>query len=838
MKRLCVSLLIAVMAVGDVYAQIRLRTVSNLQITTPSPLTTFPEDQAIPTQTLTAIGGSGSYTDWAVTSGALPTGISLGAANGQLTGTPTTAGNYSFTIRVTDSAAATAFKAFTWEIEATGTLPAGWTCSDIGAVTVAGSCSESAGTWSLTSATPTLTFGQSDRYTTAYNDDSGNRYIMARVTALTTSGPFGEEGGLRVSQSLAPNSKYASCQFGTTHPQAEWRVTDGAVTSSDTGSAMATGWLRMQVLNGMPNCSYSSDGLSWTSIGMPTAPTMTGTYYFQLVVDGNDLGATSATITDVTIGDFEPPSGGPDFLGYRPHYQGFGADTLGGRTGGTRVCRITTLTISGTATWGATGDLRDCLQGLPSGCTAYIGSQANCARFVICDVSGYTTAGPTNSSGTANRITITGPYLTVALQTCPMDGEGSVSANDGSPGGLTVTDTQIDIDAHDVVIQHLRMAYADWRPCMANCTIGDYLLQVGQTANDLSNGSAHVYNVVIDHCTLMWNVANTGMIGVGGGVRNVQFLDCFFGEPIYWLGPDGSYTAQFARYVDGIVWFRNLSVSAWGRNPTIGLGGNFYTTSGGLPVFCCAPEPWIQRAALSNNVIHNPTDNSDWAGGRVYAYMSWLYAVLESPDGETGPNDMVATENIFQAGPDSGSPAGALNVAAHSNTVGNVSLFMRGNSDNWGDVTANGDQWVGFNSATQTEFHLNAVTSGTGSNIKVTSAPSWWTSYNFQTFPNAQTKAKVIANAGAYPVYRDTEVTRMANDAVNGTGTWHIDPDEVTLPTLATRTRTCSPPSSPNTVYDVESGRTRIEVWLEGIDDLDGTANCDAQRVEVTQGVE
>ncbi|WP_186424269.1 cadherin-like beta sandwich domain-containing protein [Pannonibacter sp. TSB10GB1] len=52
-------------------------------------------------QTFTASGGSGSYT-YAVTSGALPAGLSLNAGNGQLTGTPTTAGTANFTITATD----------------------------------------------------------------------------------------------------------------------------------------------------------------------------------------------------------------------------------------------------------------------------------------------------------------------------------------------------------------------------------------------------------------------------------------------------------------------------------------------------------------------------------------------------------------------------------------------------------------------------------------------------------------------------------------------------------------------------------------------------------------
>ncbi|MGE3854997.1 MAG: Ig domain-containing protein, partial [Planctomycetota bacterium] len=50
----------------------------------------------------TAAGGAPAYT-WAVSAGSLPPGVSLGSGTGQLTGTPSTAGNYAFTIRVTDT---------------------------------------------------------------------------------------------------------------------------------------------------------------------------------------------------------------------------------------------------------------------------------------------------------------------------------------------------------------------------------------------------------------------------------------------------------------------------------------------------------------------------------------------------------------------------------------------------------------------------------------------------------------------------------------------------------------------------------------------------------------
>jgi len=68
--------------------------------------------------TLAATGGTGTYTSWAVTSGSVPAGMVLSAA-GVLSGTPTTAGNNSFAVKVTDSASNTASATFTLTVEAT-----------------------------------------------------------------------------------------------------------------------------------------------------------------------------------------------------------------------------------------------------------------------------------------------------------------------------------------------------------------------------------------------------------------------------------------------------------------------------------------------------------------------------------------------------------------------------------------------------------------------------------------------------------------------------------------------------------------------------------------------
>jgi len=80
---------------------------------------------------LTVTGGTSPFT-WSVSAGSLPPGVTLGASTGLLSGTPTTAGSYSFTVKVTDQSGLTATEPVSLAVIAGPSLsfpapPAGWT---------------------------------------------------------------------------------------------------------------------------------------------------------------------------------------------------------------------------------------------------------------------------------------------------------------------------------------------------------------------------------------------------------------------------------------------------------------------------------------------------------------------------------------------------------------------------------------------------------------------------------------------------------------------------------------------------------------------------------------
>jgi hypothetical protein len=67
-------------------------------------------------QTITRTGGVAAFS-WAVTSGSLPTGLNLGSGTGAITGTPTVANTFNFTVTVTDSLGWTDSQALTIVIQ-------------------------------------------------------------------------------------------------------------------------------------------------------------------------------------------------------------------------------------------------------------------------------------------------------------------------------------------------------------------------------------------------------------------------------------------------------------------------------------------------------------------------------------------------------------------------------------------------------------------------------------------------------------------------------------------------------------------------------------------------
>ena len=195
---------------------------------------------------LTGIGGTSPYT-WAVSSGALPTGISVAPSTGILSGKPTVAGTFSFTVSLTDSSSVpqTVTQAYTLNVSptittttlpngitgtaynqqlgysggtngvfalASGTLPVGLTLSSTGAITGT-PAAPSAGTTSKFTVTVTIGSASSAPVSLSIT-------IAALPVVTTTTLPSGNFG-VPYSQQLS----YSGGSGGTP----TWTITAGSL---------------------------------------------------------------------------------------------------------------------------------------------------------------------------------------------------------------------------------------------------------------------------------------------------------------------------------------------------------------------------------------------------------------------------------------------------------------------------------------------------------------------------------------------------------------------------------------------------------------------------------
>jgi pectate lyase len=376
-----------------------------------------------------------------------------------------------------------------------------------------------------------------------------------------------------------------------------------------------------------------------------------------------------------STGQPDAGSGLPAF----PGAVGWGGATAGGRGG--QILRVTTLAPSG-----------------PGSLLAAVAASG--PRIIVFEVGGVIDLGRV-------RVNVRTPYVTIAGQTAP------------SPG-ITLIQGGIQINTHDVILQHIRV-----RPGEAGQAKSS-----GWETDSIST-STGAYNVIVDHCSATWgtdeNLSASGERFVGA-------------TPDAWRAAT-SHAVTFSNNIvaEGL----SLSTHSEGEHSKGGLihdnvtqmvlFGNLYFSNGDRhPLFKGGA-----RGVVANNYIANP---GRWA---------MMYALNASEWG-TNPyqiGQMAIVGNVFTHGPSTPATVPLLRLSG----AGQVEVYL---DDNLAITVAGADA---------------PVMGGTTSLALMVPAPPVWPE-GWSAMPASAVKDYVRANVGARPDDRDEIDARIVRQALEGEG--------------------------------------------------------------------
>jgi pectate lyase len=380
------------------------------------------------------------------------------------------------------------------------------------------------------------------------------------------------------------------------------------------------------------------------------------------------------------------PAQSPPTAAAKPAFPGAlgwaAATTPGGRGG--RIIRVTTLAADGP------GSLREAVE-------------AKGPRIVVFEVGGVIDLGQ-------KTLTVREPFLTIAGQTGP------------SPG-ITLIRGGVDVDSHDVIIQHLRVRPGDAGAPKKSGWEEDAFSTVGAA-----------YNVIVDHCTLTWgtdeNMSASGKRFIGDTAAAWQANtshDITFSNNIVanGLARASHYKIEHSKgslihdNATNILIVGNLYAHNYERNPLF---------KGGV------------HGVIVNNMIFDP-------GQRAVHYnlMAEEWGQHPYQDGQ-----MVAVGNVLRAGQSTPEPLAFLEIGG----AGDLRYYGRDNLavDRIGRP-----------------LPMTGRYTNTGARIVPLDKPPFWPP-GLTALPSDQVQTSVLRNAGARPWDRDVDDVLLIADVAEGRG--------------------------------------------------------------------
>jgi hypothetical protein len=260
-------------------------------------------------QSVVVVGGTSPYT-WSISSGGLPAGLSLAPTSGAITGSPTSAGSFTFSVQVVDSTSLTQTKAFTIEVVAglTVTTAPVLPSDSVGVsytATLAAAGGQAPYTWAVTAGglpagvvldaksgavfgTPTAsgTFSFTVTVTDSASNTAAKQFTIGISAGLTiTTAPVLPNGAIGAAYSAALNA------VGGDVPYA-WSVTQGALPAG----------LTLDPASGSITGSASAAGEFTFTVQVTDSSSATATKTFNLEISASLTISTPATLPIGSVG--------------------------------------------------------------------------------------------------------------------------------------------------------------------------------------------------------------------------------------------------------------------------------------------------------------------------------------------------------------------------------------------------------------------------------------------------------------------------------------------------------------------------------------------------------
>ncbi|MCX6954689.1 MAG: pectate lyase [Verrucomicrobia bacterium] len=336
-----------------------------------------------------------------------------------------------------------------------------------------------------------------------------------------------------------------------------------------------------------------------------------------------------------------------------------------------------------------------------------------------------------------HSLKLTEPSVTVAGETAP------------SPG-ITLTNGDLSIVTHDVIVRHLRI----------RAGAGTRAKKSGWEVDGLTTGGG-AYDVIVDHCSLAWstdeNLSASGPPFKGATPEEwrqntshrITFSHCIVGE--------GLYDSTHAKGV------HSMGSLVHDNATDIAIIGNLYISNNDRnPLFKGGV-----RAAMVNNVIHNPGERvaqfgfvpSQWKGHDLQR----AALVLAGNVARKGPSS-AAQMVFFEVWPSYGPCDFYLHDNLFFDAVGEAIPAAPGFRDR---TQLRADYTKPLPAGSGYEFRLVAY-APTPEMRRVDTPPLW--PPRLKARPAAETQVWVLAEAGARPWDRDPTDRRLVDEVRTGRG--------------------------------------------------------------------